>query len=130
MRAWRFWISIMAVSALGVCPAAVPGAGAQGKIVIAQAVENIVFLPTYVARSSGGVSERAFREPGWVRNRLFCVDADPHAYDPARRIQSYGQQGSAGAAEKPGRGPWQPTGACVPVQRDRRPPSLGLLTWA
>jgi hypothetical protein len=69
MRAWRFWISIMAVSALGVCPAAVPGAGAQGKIVIAQAVENIVFLPTYVARSSGGAialhgNARACRLPG------------------------------------------------------------------
>jgi NitT/TauT family transport system substrate-binding protein len=53
MRALRFWISILTISTLGVCAAAVPDAAAQGKIVVAQAVDNIVFLPTYVAIAKG-----------------------------------------------------------------------------
>src|SRR4029450_12719411 len=53
MRTWRFWIGILAISSLAVCAALISGADAQGKIGIAQAVDNIVFLPTYVAIAKG-----------------------------------------------------------------------------
>ncbi len=53
MRTWAAWIGIAATVALGAGVAQAPGVAAQSKIVIAQSVDNIVFLPTYVAIAKG-----------------------------------------------------------------------------